>query len=75
MNSGENIKDFNSRFNRLLNKIPNASKPAVDVQIKWYISSLPSNIAIFVDRANKGTLLENLKEALAVEKIILALEK
>lgn len=46
MNSGENIKGFNSGFNRLLNKISNASKLVVDVQIEWYISSLPSNIAI-----------------------------
>lgn len=74
-NLGERIKDFNSRFNKLLNKIPTASKPAVDVQIEWYISSFPSNKAIFVDRAGKATLLDNLKEALVVEKRILALEK
>ena len=55
-NSGKKIKDFNSRFNKLLNKIPTTSKPGVlDVQIEWYISSLPSNIEIFVDRANKAT--------------------
>ena len=50
-------------------------RSTIDVQIEWYISSLPSNIAIFVDRACKTTLLENMKEALIVEKIILALEK
>jgi len=60
-NSYERIKDFNSKFNKLLNKIPTASNPAVDVQIEWYISSLPSNIAIFVDRTNKATLVENMK--------------
>jgi len=59
--SDERIKDFNSRFNKLLNKIPTTSKPAVDMQIEWYISSLPSNIAIFVDKANKVTLVENMK--------------
>ena len=48
--TGEKIKDFNSRFNKLLNKIPNTSVPSAKIQIEWYISSLPSNIAIFVDR-------------------------
>jgi len=61
MNLGEKIKDFNSIFNKLLNKIPTTSRPGVDVQIEWYISSLPSNIVIFVDRANKNTLVENKK--------------
>jgi len=59
----------------LLNKISVASKPAVDVQIEWYISYLPSNIEIFVDRANKATLVENMKEALSVERMITTLEK
>ena len=48
--SGEKIKYFNSRFNKLLNKIPATSVPGAEVQIEWYISSLPSNIAIFIDR-------------------------
>ena len=73
--SKEPIKDFNSRFNKLLNKIPTASKPSEEVWSEWYISALPSNIAIFVDRAAKTTLAENMKEAIAVEKRILALEK
>jgi len=75
MNSGQNIKDFNSRFNKLLNKSPDTSRPVADVQIEWYILSLPSNIAIFVDRANKNTLVENMKEVVSVEKGINALEK
>lgn len=29
--SKEHIKDFNSHFNKLLNKIPNASKPSEEV--------------------------------------------
>jgi len=36
---------------------------------------LPSNIAIFVDRSTKLTLAENIREVIAVEKHILALEK
>lgn len=61
VNPNEKIKVFNSRFNKLLNKIPDTSKPCVDVQIEQYISSLPSNITIFVDRANRATFVDNMK--------------
>jgi len=71
----EPIKDFNLRFNKILNKIPAASQPSEEVRCEWYIMALPSNLAIFVDRANKTTLVENLTEALAVEKCVVALEK
>ena len=71
----EPIKDFNLHFNKILNKIPTASQPSEEVRSKRYITALPSNIAIFVDRANKTTLVENMKEAIAVEKHIMALEK
>ena len=57
-----------------MNKILATSKPRLDVQIEWYISSLPSDIEIFVDRSNKATLVENMKEALSVERIFVALE-
>ena len=59
----------------MLNKIPTTSKPSEEVQSEWYISTLPSNIEIFVDRAIKTTLAENMKEAIAIEKHIIALEK
>lgn len=71
----EPIKDFNSRFNKLLNKIPMASKPNDEVQTEWYISALPLNIPIFVDSAAKPTLAENMKQTIVVEKHILAVEK
>lgn len=69
-NSKEKIKYFNSIFNKLLNEISATSRPVVDVQIECYISSLPSNIGIFVDRVNKNTLVENMKESMYVEKWI-----
>ena len=52
----EKIKYFNLRFNKLLNKIPSTSVPGAKIQIEWYISSLPSNLAIFVDREKMPTL-------------------
>ena len=51
------------------------SKPSDEVQNEWYISSIPSNKNIFIDRASKPTLPENMKEAIAVEKHILVVEK
>ena len=72
---GEKIKDFNSRFNKLLSKILDTSVPGAKVQIEWYISSPPSNIAIFVDREKLLTLAENMEESLFVEKHITAPEK
>ena len=58
-----------------MNKIPTDDKPSEQVRSEWYITALPSNIAIFVDRAKQPTLAENMKEALAVEKSVIALEK
>ena len=40
--SRELVKDFNSCFNKLLNKIPTTSKPSEEVQSEWYISALPT---------------------------------
>lgn len=71
----EPIKDFKSRFNKLLNKIPATSKPSDEIQNEWYISSLPSNTTIFINRAAKPTLAENMKEVIAIEKHILTVDK
>ena len=35
--SREPIKDFNLRFNKILNKIPTASQPSEEVRSEWYI--------------------------------------
>jgi len=45
-----------------LNKIPTTSRPSDEVQNGWYIYDLPSNKNIFVDRAAKPTLVENMKD-------------
>lgn len=50
-------------------------KPSNEVQNEWYVSAFLSNSTIFVDRATKPTLAENMKEVIAVEKHILAVEK
>lgn len=71
--SREPIKYFNLCFNKILNKIPTASQPSEEVRCEWYITALPSNIAIFMGRANKTTLAENMKEAITIEKCIIPL--
>lgn len=71
----EPIKYFNSCFKKLLNKIPTTSRTSEEVWSEWYISTLPSNIVIFVDRFSKPTLAKNMKKSIVVEKSILALEK
>lgn len=71
----KNIKDFNSRFNKFVNKIPNTSRPSYEVLIEWFISALSTNIAMFVDRENKMTLADNMKEVISIEKHIFSLEK
>lgn len=71
----EPTKDSNSRFNKLLNKILAASKSSDKVQNEWYISALPSNTTISIDRSAKPTLVKNMKEEITVEKRILDVDK
>ena len=71
----KNLSRISIHVSILLNKIPTTSKPSEEVRSEWYISTLPSNIAIFVDRENKKTLADNMKEEIAIEKRIIALEK
>ena len=66
MNENEKVKDFNERFISLLNRIP--IKPPKEVQIEYYVSSLPPNIAMFVKSQRKLTLVDNFLESIQVEK-------
>jgi hypothetical protein len=68
MNPKEKIKDFNQIFLTLMNKILEDSRPADNVIIEFYTTTLPSSIAIFVKRAGKNTLAETFEETLDVEK-------
>jgi hypothetical protein len=70
MGPKEKIKYFKMIFLKLINKIPETSKPNLDIQIDFYSSTLPVSIAMFIKRANKNTLIEAMHEALEVEKEI-----
>jgi hypothetical protein len=58
----------------LINKIPTTSKPANDVSIEFYTSTLSVSMAMFVKRDKKATLEEIFKEAIQVEKDMLILK-
>jgi hypothetical protein len=71
MDENEKVKDFNQRFITLLNKI--SIKPIEEVQIEYYTSALPPNIAMFVKNQEKLTLVDNFVEDIKVEKDLEAL--
>jgi hypothetical protein len=74
MNPKEKIKYFNQRFLTLKNRIPMDSMPAENVIVAYYTKALHQNIAIWVKRPKKATLLEAFEEASQIEKDILSLK-
>lgn len=67
----EKIEDFKQRYLKLLNKIPDASKPRVDVQIEFYIVVFPTFTTMFVKHTTKVTLEETMLEAINIDKEII----
>jgi hypothetical protein len=67
MDPKERVKDFNQHFLTLRNKILETSRPINDVTIKFYTSSLPPSMAMFMKRTKKETFNENFEEAIKVE--------
>jgi hypothetical protein len=74
MNLKEKVKDFNQIFLTLKNKIPADSMPAESLIVAYYAKALHNNIAIWVKRSKKNTLLEAFEEASQIEKDILSLK-
>jgi hypothetical protein len=74
MNPKEKVKDFNQRFLTLKNKILVDSMPAEILIIAYYAKALHNNIAIWVKRSKKNTLLEAFEEESQIEKDILSLK-
>jgi hypothetical protein len=67
MNPKGKIKYFNQRFMTFLNRIPEDSRPPINILLEFYTTTLPSSIVIFVKRATKTTLDETMQETLEVE--------
>jgi hypothetical protein len=74
MNPKEKIKYFNQRFLTLKNRIPVDSMPAENLIVAYYTKALHQNVAIWVKRSKKATLLEAFEEASQIEKDILSLK-
>jgi hypothetical protein len=74
MNPKEKIKDFNQRFLTLKNRIPTDSMPTEKFIIAYYTKALHQNIAIWVKRSKKSTLLEAFEEASQIKKDIISLK-
>jgi hypothetical protein len=74
MNPKEKVKDFNQIFLTLKNKIPADSMPIESLIVAYYTKALHNNIAIWVKRSKKNTLLEAFEEASQIEKDILSLK-
>jgi hypothetical protein len=74
MNPKEKFKEFNQRFITFKNKIPIDSMPAENLTISYYNKALHNNIAIWVKRSKKNTLLEAFEEAFLIEKEIMSLK-
>ena len=63
----EKVQDFNQRFATHLNNFCTTTKPAEETLIEYYTSALCPNIAMFVKRAVKHSLVENYEEANKLE--------
>jgi hypothetical protein len=74
MNPKEKVKYFNQIFLTLKNKIPTDSMPAESLIVAYYTKALHNNIAIWVKRSKKNTLLQSFEEAIQIENDILSLK-
>jgi hypothetical protein len=74
MNPKEKVKEVNQIFLTLKKKIPTDSMPVESLIIAYYAKAFHNNIAIWVKRSKKNTLLEASEEASQIEKDILSLK-
>jgi hypothetical protein len=68
MNPKEKLKYFNQIFLTLKNNIPTDSMPMESLIVTYYAKALYNNIAIWVKRSKKNTLLGSFEEASQIEK-------
>lgn len=59
--------DFNKRFNRVMNKIPNRIKPVPEVSILYYINAFDSKTNYKLRTKNPTTLQEVMKATITIE--------
>ena len=67
------MKYFNQRFNQILNRFPEDTKPHNSITIDYYTSALPTRIVQLVNEIAKPTLIKNYEEDITVEKELCAI--
>ena len=67
MEKKENVQDFNQRFTNHLINFSDTTNPAEELLVEYYTTTLSPQLAMFVKRAVKLTLVENFEEANKVE--------
>jgi len=68
MEPKEKVKEFNQRFNHILNNFTIDTKPHDSITVDYYTSALSTNIVDFIKQAMKPMLSENFQEAIDMEK-------
>ena len=71
----ERMHNFNQRFVAHLNNFVATIKPAENTLIEYYTSALGPEIAMFVKRSDKPTLVETYEEAEKVEAKMESIDK
>ena len=64
----ERVKYYNHRFSYLKNRIPSIVLPIEELLVAYYINGLPTQIAMWVNRAHKESLQDAFSEAIQVER-------
>ena len=69
------MQDFSQRFVAHLNNFSAAIKPAEETLIEYYTSALPPDIAMFVKRSIKPSLVETYEESVKIEAELESINK
>lgn len=72
MEQKEKVKYFNQRFNNILNKFSDDTKPHDFINVDYYTFSMSINISQFHKRIVKPLLTKNYEEVISVEKYLCA---
>ena len=75
MEKKEKVQDFSQRFVSHLNNFSAAIKPVEETLVECYTSSLSPDIAMFVKRSVKPSLVDTYEEAKKVEDELESINK
>jgi len=73
METKEKVKDFNIRFNFLLNRIPVNARPTDEVLMEFYITTIHIPTTMWVKRSNAQTLQGAIDEVVKVKHEMISL--